>query len=170
MDRAPEPRTTLHRLDGDDPATAARRAAVVRLRPLPAQEPFSSRAEVTLPLADTEPTRTPFAVEHDGRVVGFGVIDSLGYLPDVVDRPDEAALLRGFYLDAAEQNRGIGRATVPLLRVLARELVPAARILVLTVNEANPAAVRAYTAGGFVDVGRYLGGGLGPQRVMAVAL
>lgn len=43
-------------------------------------------------------------------------------------------------------------------------------MLYLTVNEANPAAIRAYAAGGFTDVGRYLGGSLGPQRVMTTAV
>lgn len=162
--------TRLHRLDGDDPATVARRTAVVALLPLPEQEPFSSRAELTLPAADADPHRTPFAVEHDGVPVGFGVLDTGALLDEIVDQPERAVLLRAFYIDAGAQGRGHGRTAARLLRALARSVAPGADIVVLTVNERNPAAIRAYAAGGFVDVGRYLGGSLGPQRIMAAAI
>ncbi|MFH5823521.1 GNAT family N-acetyltransferase [Georgenia sp. AZ-5] len=162
--------TSVHPLDGTDARTLSRRAAVVAVRPLPEQERYSSRAELTLPAADSDPHRTPFAVEHDGVPVGFGVIDAVGYLADLTDEPRGAALLRAFYIGAAHQSRGLGRAAVRVLPPLVREVVPAARRLFLTVNEANPAAIRAYGAGGFTDVGRYLGGSAGPQRVMVVEI
>lgn len=162
---APE-RTSIHRLDGEDPLTRARRAAVKRLRPRPEQEPYSSRAAVTLPAADADPHRTPFAVEHGSRVVGFGVLDAAGHLAELVDHPEQAALLRGFYIADREQGRGYGRAAARLVRVLVREVVPAARIVVLTVHEGNVAAIRAYEAAGFVTAGAYRGGVLGPERVM----
>ncbi|MFD1505310.1 GNAT family N-acetyltransferase [Georgenia yuyongxinii] len=160
----------LHVLTGTGPATLARRAAAVALRPLREQERYSSRAQVTLPAADADPYRTPFLVEHAGQAVGFGVVDAVGYLDALTDRPREAALLRAFYIDARHQYRGHGRTAARLLPGLVRQVVPAARWLYLTVNEANPAGIRAYAAGGFTDVGRYLGGSLGPQRVMRVAV
>ncbi|WP_187279594.1 hypothetical protein [Quadrisphaera setariae] len=49
---------------------------------------------------------------------------------------------------------------------LAPAVAPAARVVVLTVNERNPAGLRAYAKAGFADVGRYLGGDAGPQRAM----
>jgi GNAT superfamily N-acetyltransferase len=160
----------LHRLDGEDPATLQRRATAVALRPLAKQERFSSRAELTLPEADRDPHRTAFLVARGGEGVGYGVLDAVGYLDELTDRPREAALLRAFYIDRDRQGRGYGRAAARLLPALAREVVPAARWLYLTVNEKNPAAVRAYTAGGFADVGRYLGGSHGPQRIMRAAV
>ncbi len=168
--RADPALTAVYRLDRTDQATRARRAAAVRLRPLPDQEQYSSRAALTLPAADADPDRTPFVVEYDGAAVGFGVLDAVGYLDSLTDRPAEAALLRAFYIDASSQHRGHGRTAVRLLPALVREVAPAARWLYLTVNERNPAGVRAYTAGGFTDVGRYLGGGHGPQRVMRLAV
>ncbi|GAA1642206.1 GNAT family N-acetyltransferase [Georgenia ruanii] len=160
----------LHRLDRRDLATLAWRAAAVALRPLAAQERFSSRAELTLPEADREPHRTAFVVARGAAAVGYGVLDAVGYLDQLTDRPREAALLRAFYIDHAQQRRGYGRAAVRLLPDLVREVVPAARWLYLTVNEKNPAAVRAYAAAGLEDVGRYLGGSHGPQRVMRMAV
>lgn len=159
--------TTIHRLDLDDAVTRARRAAVKRLRPLPEQEPYSSRAAITLPAADNDPHRTPFAVEHDSRIVGFGVIDAVGHLAELVDKPEEAALLRGFYIAARDQGRGYGRAAARLLPPLVRDVVPGARILVLTVHEDNLRAIRAYEAAGFATVGEYHGGAFGPERIMA---
>lgn len=168
--RADPTLTRLYRLDVDDAVTRTRRATVRSLRPRPEQEPYSSRAEVTLPAADADPHRTPFVVEHDGVPVGFGVIDRAGNLPQLVDRPEQAALLRAFYIDANAQHLGHGRTAARLLPAFVRSIEPSARILVLTVNESNPAAIRAYTAGGFVVVGQYLGGSLGPQRIMVAAL
>ncbi|TRW45431.1 GNAT family N-acetyltransferase [Georgenia yuyongxinii] len=162
--------TALYVLAGSAPVTLSRRAAALALRPLPEQEKYSSRAEVTLPAADADPHRTPFLVEHAGQAVGFGVIDAVGYLSSLTHRPGRAALLRAFYIGAQFQYRGHGRTAARLLPGLVGQVVPAARWLYLTVNEANPAGIRAYAAGGFTDVGRYLGGGLGPQRVMRVAV
>ena len=151
-------------LDGE--ATALR-DAVVALRPLPDQEVYSSRAEETLPAAEADPDRTPFAVLLGDLPVGFGVLDRAGYLADLVDEPQRAVLLRAFYLDAAWQGRGLGVAAAREVRDLAGRLHPDADLVVLTVNEGNPRAVAAYLRAGFVDIGvRYLGGGAGPQHVL----
>ncbi|UNX53620.1 GNAT family N-acetyltransferase [Georgenia sp. TF02-10] len=162
--------TRLHRLDRDDPRTRRLRAAVVTLRPLPGQEQYSGYAKVTLPEADAAPTRTPFAVVHEEDAVGFGVLDTGGYLPDLTSDPARAVLLRAFYIGADHQLRGHGRRAAALLPAFVHDVHPGAEVLYLTVNEANPAAIRAYAAGGFTDVGRYLGGSLGPQRVMTTAV
>jgi RimJ/RimL family protein N-acetyltransferase len=143
------------------------RAAAVRLRPLPHQEEFSATAARTLPEAEADDDRTPFVVLAGERPVGFGVLDRRGYLADLVDAPERAVLLRGFYLDAAWQGRGLGKAAARAVRTLARQVHPDADLVVLTVNERNPAALAAYLAGGFVDTGaRYLGGDAGPQHVL----
>ncbi|SDQ04860.1 GNAT family N-acetyltransferase [Quadrisphaera sp. DSM 44207] len=151
----------------EDPHLLAR---VLRLRPHPEQEVFSARAADTFPAAAADPDRTAFAVLAGEEPVGFGVLDRRGWLEDLVDDPDRAVLLRAFYIAAEHQGRGYGARAARAARALAAALVPTADLVVLTVNERNPAAQRAYARAGFVDTGtRYLGGGAGPQRVMVAA-
>ena len=153
---------------GSDPDLLA---AVLVLRPLPEQERFTVPAAETFTAAVADPDRTPFAVLAGGVPVGFGVLDRSGYLADLVDDPASAVLLRAFYIDAGSQGRGYGRAAARSARGLAAALVPGARLLVLTVNELNTTALRAYARAGFADTGvQYLGGASGPQRVMVAAL
>lgn len=154
-----------------DPADEALRLALVALRPAPEQEEFSASADRTLPEAITNPARTPFAVCADGEPVGFGVLDREGYLDELVDAPERAALLRGFYVAARHQGRGIGTAAAAQVPALAAGLYDDADLVVLTVNERNPAAITAYERAGFRDTGvRYLGGDAGPQHVLVAAV
>ncbi|MGH8826467.1 MAG: GNAT family N-acetyltransferase, partial [Jiangellaceae bacterium] len=147
------------------------RRQVVQLRPRPDQEKYSGRAAETLPAAEVDPGRTPFAIVHGGGAVGFGVLDREGTLAEITDDPAGAVLLRGFYLDAAAQGLGLGRAAVAALPGLAATVAPGASRMLLTVNVENPRAVRAYLSGGFLDTGReYLGGLAGPQHVFALPL
>lgn len=144
---------------------------MLALRPAPEQEVFSSYATRTLPEADADPQRTPFAVLAAGAPVGFGVLDRGGTLALLTEQSATAVLLRAFYLDASAQGRGLGRAAVAALPTLVTRVAPDATRVLLTVNVANPAAIRAYLAGGFTDTGRqYLGGGVGPQHVLELAL
>lgn len=143
------------------------RLAVLALRPRPEQEVFSATAARTLPEALADPARTPFVVRRDGAPVGFGVLDRKGYLDELVDAPERAVLLRGFYLAAEHQGRGLGTRAAALVPGLAGALHPDADLVVLTVNTANPAAVTAYLRAGFRDTGvTYLGGDAGPQHVL----
>jgi RimJ/RimL family protein N-acetyltransferase len=147
------------------------REAVLALRPLPAQEVFSSHAALTLPAAEADPDRTAFAVLAGSTPVGFGVLDRRGNLGELVDDVPAAVLLRAFYLDASAQGRGLGTAAAAAVPRLAGQLFPDSRLVVLTVNENNPAAVTAYARAGFVDTGaRYLGGSAGPQHVLVAAV
>lgn len=138
-----------------------------RLRPQRSQIVFSGTTETTLPEAEADPARTPFAVVAGGRVVGFGVLDRDGILRDLVDDTHRAVLLRGFYLGAAHQGRGWGTAAARAVPALAASVHPGVELVVLTVNDTNTAARRAYAAAGFVETGtRYLAGPAGPQQVM----
>ncbi|CAA9340453.1 MAG: hypothetical protein AVDCRST_MAG16-1784 [uncultured Frankineae bacterium] len=149
------------------PPTGPLRAAVLRLAPRPEQEEFSGRAEQTLPLAERDPARHPYAVLEDGRPVAFFILDET---PPEAD-PSADLLLRGFLVDAAAQGRGVATSAVALLPGAVRRDFPAARSVVLTVNVRNPAARAVYLRGGFADVGpRYLGGSAGPQHVMRLDL
>ncbi|WTW96965.1 GNAT family N-acetyltransferase [Streptomycetaceae bacterium NBC_01309] len=159
--------------DGEEaePRIARLRGAVRVLAPRADQEEFSGRAADTLPVADRDPFRTPYAVVHDGTAVGFGVLDVQGYLDEIAGEPGRAVLLRGFYIGAGWQRRGFGGAAIRALPAAARALAPWAEVLMLTVNVRNEGAVRAYLAGGFVDEGRrYFGGGAGPQHVLRLEL
>ena len=150
------------------PGEADLRARVVDLHPHPEQERFSGQARVTLPWADSRAELTPFAVVVDGEAVGFGILDRTeADLVRLTPRPDRAVLFRSFYLAAEAQGRGWGRAAAGLVPELVRVVHPDATEVVLTVNEANPVALHAYLAAGFLDEGdRDLGGSQGPQHVL----
>ncbi|WP_285759109.1 GNAT family N-acetyltransferase [Nocardiopsis ansamitocini] len=161
------PEVGLVDLDGDTPVVAALRAAVMRHRLGPGQHRFVQSPVSTLPRADADPNRTPFAVVHEGAAVGFGIIDRDGQLREIATDPVHSVLLRAFYIAPRWQGRGLGRAACVAVPALVTAIVPHARAVLLTVNEANPAAYRTYTAAGFVDTGRrYLGGDAGPQHVL----
>ena len=167
-------------VDGDGEALFE---AALRLRTSPEQARFAKLPAESFPLALADPARTPFAVvEQDdgaGRVVGAGVLDTAapasdaelaGLLTAAGHDPLRAVLLRSFVIGADHQGRGLGTAAARAARGLAAQvalrLAGAAGVVVLTVNEHNPAGRRAYERAGFTDVGRYLGGDAGPQRAM----
>ena len=143
--------------------TPSLRAAVLGLAPHPEQEPYSGRAEQTLPVAEQDPARTPYAIVLAGEPVGFFVLDTT---------PSESELLlRAFFVDARWQGRGVASAALRGLPALVRRERPTARAVVLTVNVRNPLARSVYLSGGFVDDGElYLGGALGPQHVLRLDL
>ena len=155
----------------DEDATALRRA-VVDLAPADHQLVYSGRAAETLPEADADPFRTPFAAVHDGQMIGYGVLDRspllLALLP--VD-PARTVLLRAFYLDLRFQGRGLGRAAIAGVGPLVQDLWTDVDHVTLTVNLTNVRAREAYLAAGFYDVGeRYAGGSAGPQHVLHLTI
>ncbi|MFC7329660.1 GNAT family N-acetyltransferase [Marinactinospora rubrisoli] len=157
----------LIRLDSTAPRIAELRAAVLRLRLAPGQRRLSGEATTTLPRADVDPNRFPFAVLRGGTPVGFGIIDLVGCLSEITPDPEHAVLLRAFYIDAGWQCQGIGRAACRALDPLVRDIAPHAREILLTVHDPNPKALRAYLAGGFEHTGRrYLGTEARPQVVL----
>jgi GNAT superfamily N-acetyltransferase len=177
--RGAEP-VRLVRLDRDTPEAALLRAAVLRHRLPPGQRGHVRLPVSTLPAADADPARTPFAVVGPDPVAdaagarvacaGFGVLDRAVHARDLVPDPARAVLLRAFYVTTAWQGRGVGRAVCspPLLDRLAAEVAPDAAELVLCVNEANRAAARVYARAGFVLTGRRFVDEAGePQLVMA---
>lgn len=143
------------------------RRAVLGTQPRPGQEAWASTAAQTLPAADADPDRTPFAVLDGPRVVGFGVLDRGDLLRRLVDDPARAVLLRGFYLDGSAQGAGLGTAAAARVPQLARSVHPGTELVVLTVDGENAAAMRAYRHAGYVDTGVLaLGAGSEPQHVL----
>ncbi|WP_299035446.1 GNAT family N-acetyltransferase [uncultured Pseudokineococcus sp.] len=170
---AGEPPVRLHPLTAGD---VDLRAAVVALEPAPHQLADSASARQTLPAADADPRRAPFAVLVGQEAVGFGVLDRGDLLAAVVDEPERAVLLRGFYLAGAAQGRGWGRRAAAAVPALARQLwgpvtAGGPALVVLTVGTANTAALRAYAGAGFVSTGvQQLSDGHGPQHVLVAAV
>ncbi|RNL78116.1 GNAT family N-acetyltransferase [Halostreptopolyspora alba] len=157
----------LVRLDSTSPGIQRLRSQVRSVPLLPGQHRFVKPAAHTLPRADADPNRTPFAVVVRDTAVGFGILDRGGNLVELTPTPRSAVLFRAFHLAPEWQGRGVGRAVCVALDPLVRAVAPEATEVLLTVNEANPAAIRAYLAGGFRDSGRrYLGGDAGPQLIL----
>ncbi len=149
------------------PVTAELREAVLALAPRPEQELFSGRADQTLPAAEADPRRTPYAIVENDCSAGFFVLDRT---PSEAD-PSADLVLRAFFVDAAAQGRGVAKAAACEVPSLVRRDFPATRRVVLTVNVRNPVARAVYLAGGFCDTGElYLGGSAGPQHVLRLDL
>lgn len=174
------PDLRLVRLDRDTSEVALLRRAVLRHRVAPAQRRFVTEAVYTLPRADADPHRTPFAVVlddvevHDRATaldacVGFGILDRLGALRDLVEKPESAVLLRAFYITPEWQGRGIGRAacSAQSLHPLVSEIAPEVTEVVLCVNDGNEAGLHSYRAAGFTLTGARHDGPQGPQHVMS---
>jgi RimJ/RimL family protein N-acetyltransferase len=150
--------------------TPALRAQVMALAPLPEQEPFSGAARDTLPAAELAPGRVGVVALADGVPFGFLMLD-VGPEVRVYAPGDGVVGVRGVYVDAASQGRGLGTEMLRALPPFARERYPGATRLALTVNTSNPRAIRVYLRSGFIDTGRfYYGGRLGPQHVLELAL
>lgn len=148
-------------------------AGVCALERAAGQEDFVGDPVAMATLAMDDPDRHLFAILALGpqlSMVGMGVLHVGGAAAVGVDNPSNAVLLRGFLIDHRHQGLGYGSkataAAVELARELAAELQPAATGLVLGVNERNAAGLAAYRKAGFSDIGVYLGGRSGPQRVM----
>jgi RimJ/RimL family protein N-acetyltransferase len=150
------------------PVTEAVRERVLALAPRPEQERFAGRPPETLPDAEADPDRHPVAIVEDGEPVGFFVLHR-GAAPDAA--ADEELLLRAFFVDAAAQGRGIAGQALSRLGAFVAEHLPGARRVVLTVNVANPVAVRVYLRAGFADTGeRSYSGAHGPQHILVLDL
>jgi RimJ/RimL family protein N-acetyltransferase len=143
--------------------TADLRAGVLAIAPLPSQEIYSGHPSLTLRAAEVDPDRRPVAIVEDGTPVGFFVLERGGSEPAVPG----GLLLRGFFVDAAAQGRGVATRALAGLASFVRRHEPDARRVVLTVNVENPAAITVYRRAGFADRGELYNGGLaGPQHVL----
>ncbi len=79
--------------------------------------------------------------------------------------------LRAFMVDITRQGMGIATRAVLALPAYLNTTYTAAKTIWLTVNKANPAAVRAYLKGGFEDTGEeWPHGDAGPQHILQLAL
>nr|WP_262391391.1 GNAT family N-acetyltransferase [Nocardiopsis sp. CNR-923] len=171
----------LVRLDRYTAEVSVLRHVVLRHRLAPGQSRYTGLPVETLPRADADPARVPFAVVRTGvdltdpdtahdACAGFGIIDRVGHLRDLVDAPERAVLLRAFYVTPGHQGLGVGRAacSAPLLDLLVAGVDPGAADIVLCVDEGNEVGLRTYRSAGFTPTGRrYVDGPNGPQTVMS---
>ncbi|GAA1079279.1 GNAT family N-acetyltransferase [Nocardiopsis metallicus] len=169
----------LVRLDVESAESALLREAVLEHDLPPEQLRFTGLPVRTLPDADQDPERVPYAIvaldaaltgpdSARAACAGFGVLDRV-IGSELVDAPERAVLMRAYYVTPQWQGRGVGRAScsAPLLDRLAAEVAPHAELIVLCVNQANQQAQRAYRAAGFDFTGKVVPGTAGPQDVMA---
>ena len=145
--------------------------AVRALQVAPAQRDYVGDTAFNLEQALADPQSEAMAILADDAVAGFYRLD---FAPNAVIGRDLGAPsvgLRAFMLDRAWQGRGLGaRATTALCADLQRRH-PSRRLLLLTVNCRNVAAIAAYRRAGCVDSGElFRGGRAGPQHLMLRAL
>lgn len=146
------------------------RAEVLALAPHPFQRPWSGVPVDTLAPAERDPRQWPVAIVLDERPAGFLVLHG-GVSAGRFVRPRGELLVRAFFVAAPFQHRGVGGRALALLPRFARALDPSLTRLVLTVNDVNEVAQRAYTRAGFRDTGeRYQRPGGGPQLVLELVL
>lgn len=104
------------------------------------------------------------------RAVGFFKIDRDYGAEHPFARPGEPGL-RAFLIDHRHQGMGVARKALELFPAYLRARYRDIESLVLTVNMANPAAVKVYRQAGFRDTGEiWEGGAAGAQLVMRMDL
>lgn len=172
-------RVRLLRLDTESTETALLREVLLEHDLPPEQLQFTGLPTQTLPDADSDPERFPYAIVARDEPLndldaardacaGFGVLDR-AVRTGLVDAPEHAVLLRAYYVTPQWQGRGIGQTScsAPLLDRLAAAVAPHADTIVLCVNQANQPAQRVYKAAGFEFAGHTVPGNAGPQDVMS---
>ena len=149
------------------PVTPELAAAVRALRADAAQYAFVGDVQANLIDIQAHPHSEAMAVLAGDEVVGFYRVDLRPGTIAGCDYGNACALLRSLLIDRRRQGRGLGtRALLACCADLERRH-PRLRLLALTVNCANPAAIGAYRNAGFEDSGRLdFSGSAGPQRVM----
>lgn len=152
------------------PVVPELRERLLELAPRPEQERFAGPLAETLPAAEADPEREPVAILEGTEPVGFFVLHRGPAAGELAPEPRDV-LLRAFLVDGAAQGRGIATRALAALPAFVAERLPGVRRIVLSVNVANPIAIRTYARAGFADSGRlYHGGMAGPQHVFELWL
>lgn len=149
------------------PITPALAAAVDALQVTPDQHPYVGDTAFNRTQAQDDPLSEAMAILSGDAVIGFYRLD---FAPNAVAGRGfgvPSVGLRAFMLDHARQGCGDGTRAMRALCADLRQRHPRRRLLVLTVNCRNRAALAAYRKAGCVDTGElYAGGRAGPQRLM----
>lgn len=149
------------------PVDLALRPALLRLRVLPAQLDYVGAIDSLLADVALCPGSEPMAIMHGDTPVGYYRIETNARSVATRDFAVPTLGLRAFFIDTDWQRRGFGTLAVAALITDLAERHPQARLLVLTVNRNNHAALRLYQRAAFHDSGElYHGGRSGPQHLL----
>ncbi|MEP3946497.1 GNAT family N-acetyltransferase [Ascidiaceihabitans sp.] len=150
------------------PLTSNDLPRVAHLRVAPDQIRFSGTVHEAF--AAAEPRVDFHAIAVDTDTVGFFKIDR-GYHKNYAFAGPSDVGLRAFLIDLHHQGKGLGAAACSALPAYLNAHYPNAKMLWLTVNMINPAAIRSYIKGGFTDTGdTWPHGDAGPQRIMQLSI
>lgn len=151
-----------------NPITQSNRHRFLSVSVLPEQIKFSGT--VTEAYAEAEEGIDFHGIWLGDQPVGFFKIDRL-YHSRYPFAHDTDLGLRAFMIDAGHQGQGLATQAVEMLGPYISTHYPDARAVVLTVNMANPGAIRCYLNGGFDDTGEtWPHGEAGPQHIMRMDL
>ena len=118
-------------------------STLAEVEPRPDQRGFVAPVTRYLCLAHYGGEWHPLAIEADGTIVG--------HVMWAVDEEDGSTWLGGLVIDAANQGRGIGRATVEVF--LERFTVEGETNVALSYSPENDVALGLYRSIGFVETG-----------------
>lgn len=149
------------------PLDAVLRPRVAALDVLPAQRPFVGTVGNLLADLDHSSQALGMVVLQADEPIGFYRIDLHPRSVAGRDFEQPSLGLRGFFIDARWQRRGLGRLALTAMLDDLESRLPWARLLVLGVGRNNASAVELYRSAGFDDDGElYDGGPAGPQLLM----
>ena len=149
------------------PVDDALRPKLLGLHVLPAQREWVGAIADLLADVAVCPGSEAMAILHADRPVGCYRIEPTSRSVTGHDLELPSLGLRGFFIDAAWQGRGLGQLALQAMFIDLARRHPRARQLALMVDRNNHAALRLYLRAGFVDSGRlYHGGRAGPQLLL----
>lgn len=136
----------------------------------PEQAEFTGLPEETLEEALYNDGKYPVVVLADEMPVGFFILHTGPGIASFYSDWSEVVLLRAFLIDHARQGQGLAKDAMALLPGFVRFHCPAARQVVLAVNERNLPAGNLYLRAGFQDLGLRRSGVKGMQRILQFPL
>lgn len=149
------------------PVDAGNRDAVLQLGVAAEQRPYVGVIADLLSGADHCGDGDTLTFRRGTDYVGYCRLDAHARSVAGHDFDVPARGLRGFFIDARWQGRGLGGQAMQALLAWLVAQDPATRLLVLTVNCRNDAALALYRRAGFQDSGElYHGGRAGPQHLL----
>ncbi|RDZ26806.1 GNAT family N-acetyltransferase [Lysobacter silvisoli] len=149
------------------PVDDALAAAVRALEVAPEQIQYVGDTAFNLDDTRRDPHSEAMAVLAGERVIGFYRLDFRAEAVGGRAFDEPSVGLRAVVIDRREQGRGYGAAAMDACAEDLQRRHPQLRLLALTVNCRNHAAIAAYRRSGFADTGElYLGGQAGPQHLM----
>lgn len=149
--------------------SVAERQAVCQLETSEAQVEFAGTTERAVAAAISEPGDDVVGLAvrrcEDGAIVGFLVLKRGARAPDWAG--PGAAAISALRIAWDQQGRGLGTAALRALAPWTAAHWPGVQQLALSVDEHNPAGIRAYAKAGFADRGVRDAGRYGWVRQMS---